>query len=166
MHKIVNIIFAFILTGSVFGQEVKDFNYHLMLQKKLKHTVNEMDVKMASKDTSILFLDARETEEYTVSHIKNAVHVGYRKFSLDKLKNISKNKKIVVYCSVGYRSEKIATILKKNGYGNCYNLYGGIFEWVNENNIVYDGQNNITKKVHIYSSRWSVWLNKGEKIHN
>jgi len=33
-----------------------------------------------------------------------------------------------VYCSLGIRSEVIAKKLKKAGYTNVFNLYGGIFE--------------------------------------
>lgn len=165
MYKMVNTFFVVLWSLSVYGQKVDDFNYHIMLQNKLKHTVNEIDVKTASKDTSIVFLDARELSEYNISHIKNAIHVGFKKFSIEKLNGIDKNKKIVVYCSVGYRSEKITVLLKKNGFDNCYNLYGGIFEWVNQNHSVYDMENKVTKKVHVYSSKWSVWLNKGEKIY-
>lgn len=165
MYKMVITLCIFLFTFSVDGQMVNDFNYHLMLQKKLKHNATKIDIKEVNKDTSILFIDARELIEYNVSHIKNALHVGFKNFSIDKLNGIAKNKKIVVYCSVGYRSEKIAAILKKKGFNNCYNLYGGIFEWVNQNHPVYDIDNNVTNKVHVYNTSWSIWLNKGEKIY-
>lgn len=166
MLKIVSTLFIFLFVVPGYGQKVKDFNFQILLQNKLKHTVNEIDVSTAVKDTSILYLDARELKEYNVSHIKNAQHIGYKKFTLENLNDIDKNRKIVVYCSVGYRSEKIVAQLMKKGYNNCYNLYGGIFEWVNENHAVYDSKNQKTNKVHVYSSKWSVWLNKGEKIYN
>ncbi len=51
---------------------------------------------------------------------------------------IGEESKVVVYCSVGYRSEKIAEKLKAAGYKNVFNLYGGIFEWENQNLPVYD----------------------------
>ena len=37
----------------------------------------------------------------------------------------------IVYCTIGARSETIGEKLKKNGFTNVYNLYGGIFEWKN-----------------------------------
>lgn len=164
MYKIVNTLFILLFAAQSIGQKVNDFNFQILLQNKLKHSVKEIDVSTAVKDTSILYLDARELDEFNVSHIQNAKHIGYKKFSIENLNGINKNKKIVVYCSVGYRSEKIVARLNKNGFSNCYNLFGGIFEWVNENHDVYNEQNVKTQKVHVYSAKWSVWLNKGEKI--
>ena len=37
-----------------------------------------------------------------------------------------KNKPIVVYCTTGFRSEEAYKKLKKIGYTNVYNLYGGL----------------------------------------
>ena len=56
---------------------------------------------------NVTFFDAREPREYDVSHIENALLVGYNHFDINTVKNIPKDKKIIVYCSMGYRSEKI-----------------------------------------------------------
>ncbi len=69
------------------------------------------------------------------------------------LKNLDKDKPVVVYCSVGYRSEKIAEKLEKEGFTQVYNLYGGIFEWVNQDNPVYNEKGK-TNNIHPYS--WLV----------
>jgi len=50
------------------------------------------------------------------------------------------------------------------GYQHVSNLYGGIFEWVNQGNPLYN-ENGPTSKVHAYSRTWGVWLNKGEKVY-
>jgi hypothetical protein len=71
----------------------------------------------------------------------------------------------VVYCTVGVRSEKVGEKLKAAGYQNVRNLYGSIFEWVNQGNPVVDNQGKPTQQVHAYSRVWGVWLNKGEKIY-
>lgn len=112
-----------------------------------------------------VFLDAREAEEYAVSHIPGAVWVGYDDFDLARTNTFDKDAKIVVYCSVGYRSERIARKLQKAGFTNVSNLYGGIFHWVNEDNQVVDA-NGPTKRVHTYNAKWSKWLLKGEKVHD
>ncbi|WP_296705743.1 rhodanese-like domain-containing protein, partial [Algoriphagus sp.] len=46
-------------------------------------------------------LDAREKEEYEVSHLKNAYWVGYDTFDLNKLEGLDKEKPILIYCTVG-----------------------------------------------------------------
>jgi rhodanese-related sulfurtransferase len=110
----------------------------------------------------VLILDAREWNEYVVSHLPNAQYCGYNNFEKDKLKDIPKDKAIVVYCSIGYRSEKIGEKLQKMGFKKVYNLYGSIFEWVNQGNTVVDKQGNITTKVHTYNRQWSKWVEKGK----
>ena len=91
--------------------------------------------ELAMPKTNAFILDAREKEEYSTSHLKNAIFVGHTTFELDSVltKIPNKNSEIVVYCSIGIRSETIASKLKKAGYSNVFNLYGGIFEWKNNN---------------------------------
>ncbi|MGY6543783.1 rhodanese-like domain-containing protein [Arthrospiribacter ruber] len=112
----------------------------------------------------VLFLDTREISEFEVSHIKDAKWVGYDTFSLNAISEIPKNKDIVVYCSIGARSQEIGKKLKEAGYQNVYNLYGGIFHWVNEGHPVFD-EHGKTNRVHAYSKTWGIWLNKGDKVY-
>ncbi|MGB3607616.1 rhodanese-like domain-containing protein, partial [Psychroserpens sp.] len=74
--------------------------------------------ELAMPKTKAVILDARELQEYEVSHLKNAVFVGYDHFDLAKISEElkDKNQAIVVYCSLGIRSETIANKLKKAGY--------------------------------------------------
>ncbi|MFZ1571668.1 MAG: rhodanese-like domain-containing protein, partial [Candidatus Kapaibacterium sp.] len=121
-----------------------------MLKSLLSHTVREVTVSQLEKSNDVILLDSREKKEYDVSHLKNSIWVGYSDFNLERLKGIDKSSKIVVYCSVGYRSEKISEKLLSNNYTNVSNLYGGIFEWVNNNSPIYDLNNKSTKKIHAY----------------
>ena len=132
----------------------------------LKHNVREVTVPEAATKKNAIFLDAREKNEYNVSHIKNAIYVGYNNFDMATVKNVAKGTEIIVYCSIGKRSEEIAQKLNKAGYNNASNLYGGIFEWVNLQNEVVDMTNRRTTKVHAYGRFWGQWLDKGEKVYN
>lgn len=111
-----------------------------------------------------VLLDTREREEFEVSHLKNAKWVGHNTFSLESVKGLSKNQPIIVYCSIGARSQEIGKKLKDAGFEQVYNLYGGIFHWVNEGMPVFD-QESQTKRVHAYSRSWGIWLNKGIKVY-
>ena len=71
----------------------------------------------------------------------------------------------MVYCSVGIRSESIADSIKKAGYYNIENLYGGIFEWKNNNFPVYNSAQKETDSIHTYNKTWSKWLKKGIKVY-
>jgi len=125
------------------------------------------ELKMFQQNKDLVLLDAREPEEFKVSHIKGAVFSGYSNFSAKAISESIKDKSvlIVVYCSLGIRSEKISEKLKAEGYSNVRNLYGGIFEWKNNGFEVFDSEGKETEKVHAYSKNWSKWLTKGEKIY-
>ncbi len=138
-----------------------------VLKKFNKLSVPYITVSELNSKKNIIILDSREEKEFQVSHLKNAIFVGYDKFDTKKTKSILKNQNdtIVVYCSIGIRSENIGVKLKKIGYKNVYNLYGGIFEWKNKGNEVVDNNQKKTEKVHAYSKEWSKYLLKGKKIY-
>ncbi len=139
--------------------------FNLMLKTLLSHNVNEISVDELAKLKNVVLLDAREEAEYKVSHLPNARYIGYDNFNIDSLNNFDKHATIVVYCSMGYRSEKIAEKLKSAGFTNVSNLYGGIFEWVNQGNKVVDKHEKKTMDVHAYNKTWGIWLNKGNKVY-
>lgn len=122
--------------------------------------------ELALQKTTTILLDVRELNEYNVSHLKDAIYVGYDNFKLEDTTALisNKNESIVVYCSLGIRSEVIASKLKKAGYTNVKNLYGGIFEWKNRDFEVYNSEEKKTDSIHTYSKAWSKWLHKGVKV--
>jgi rhodanese-related sulfurtransferase len=122
-------------------------------------------VRNAQVSTRAIVLDTREREEFNVSHLPRARWVGYDDFDLKRVANIPKTDTIIVYCSIGYRSERIGEKLKKAGYTNVYNLYGGIFQWKNADGIVVTSTNDTTQRVHCYDKSWSRFLKKGEKVY-
>lgn len=146
------------------AQEVNSKAYDLTLKALLSRNVSEVDVQKAKKMEQALFIDAREKKEFEVSHIQDAIWVGYEQQDLSALEKVDRNTSIVVYCSVGYRSEKTVEKLNQKGFKNVYNLYGGIFEWVNQGEPIYR-DNKKTNQIHAYNRVWGVWLNKGEKVY-
>ncbi|MEM1219176.1 MAG: rhodanese-like domain-containing protein [Bacteroidota bacterium] len=107
-----------------------------------------------------ILLDARPQEEFVISHLEGARRIGFRDFNYEALVGIAKDEEIVVYCSVGYRSEKIGEKLQKMGYSNVKNLYGSLFEWANRGYPLVNAQGESTKEVHTYNARWSQWIQK------
>ena len=105
-----------------------------------------------------IILDAREQEEYDVSHIPGALYFGYKKPQYNILENIDKDELIIIYCTIGYRSEKLGQKLKKKGYKNVLNLYGSIFEWANHNYPLLDSNEQPTKQIHGFNKKWSKWV--------
>jgi len=147
--------------------QVESTSYSLMLKALIKESipivaVADLDQKQIQSTT---FIDSREKVEFDVSHIKGATWVGYDDFDMARMDDISKNEPIIIYCSVGYRSEKIGEKLLQAGYTNVSNLYGGIFEWVNQGKPIVDLSGKPTTKIHGYSKTWGIWLSKGEKVY-
>ncbi|MCF6352018.1 MAG: rhodanese-like domain-containing protein [Cyclobacteriaceae bacterium] len=162
------IIILLLLSTFVRAQEgYKQKQFDKMLDGLLSHSVPEIEAKLATYDSSMLYLDARELTEYKVSKIKGAQWVGYNDFNLTRVENIDKNQPIIVYCSIGYRSEKVTEKLQKEGFTNVTNMLGGLFEWINYNKVIIDSTNNTTHKVHGFDKTWGKWLdgNLIEKVY-
>ena len=159
------LLFLLISSISFFGQEKFDKLLHKWNTRNVPY-ISVETLKMTKEKTIIL--DAREESEFNVSHLKNAICVGYNSFDLkETIAKLPKDKteKIVVYCSLGIRSETIAHKLIQAGYTNVFNLYGGIFEWKNKDFQVVDATGNETENVHAFNKSWSKWLQKGVKVY-
>ena len=146
--------------------QVQKTSFNRMLKLMLSSSTPTIDVPQAALGASTyIFLDARERKEFDVSHIPNARYVGVSEFNMSSVADLPKNKAIVVYCSIGKRSEDLTLKLQKAGFTNVRNLYGGIFEWVNQGHKVHDINNKATTNVHAYNKFWGKWLERGTKIY-
>jgi len=155
---------AFLSPLFVLAQLSVDRAYSDKLKETLSRKVKDVTVKDLSFNNKTVFIDCRESNEYEISHIKNAVWVGFKKFDLKRLKEISKSSEIIVYCTIGYRSEIITHKLKKSGYSNVRSLIGGILEWKNMGNQVFDLKHNTTEFVHTFDESWAIYLKKGTGV--
>ena len=118
------------------------------------------------KGKEVYLLDSRTLEEFRVSHLPGAHRVDFEGFQAGNVDTISTDAMVVVYCTVGWRSEQIAARLNQAGYQRVYNLYGSIIEWANLGYplIKPDGQS--TQKVHTYSRSWSAYLTQGKPVYD
>ncbi len=115
------------------------------------------------KQPKPLLLDVRTQAEFDISHLAGATRVepGADVTTLA----LSKDKPIVTYCSVGYRSAALAKKLRDGGYTNVTNLEGSIFRWANENRpLVHDSQP--TDKVHPYNGVWGMLVDNAHRVEN
>lgn len=110
-------------------------------------------------------LDAREREEFDVSHLSGAIWVGHDDFDISRVAGMDRHDTVIVYCSIGYRSERVGEKLLKAGFTNVFNLYGGIFRWKNHDGVVVTASGDTTERVHCYNRSWSRFLSKGEKVY-
>lgn len=77
-------------------------------------------------------LDAREVQEYAVSHLPGAVRITPDASADQVIAMTDPTRPIVVYCSVGYRSSVLVRRLQEAGVKHVLNLEGSVFKWANE----------------------------------
>ncbi len=106
-----------------------------------------------------LILDRRDTEEYYVSHLPGAFLVANEGEALEIIANERKERSIVIYCSVGYRSSELANKLQERGFTEVYNLEGSMFKWANEGRQIYQEDQRVNT-VHPFNSKWKQLLDK------
>jgi len=138
-------------------------DFDAMVDELLEFTVDTLHAgPLSGQLDNYVLLDAREKEEYAVSHLPGAIWVGYSDFSAERVQDVPRDAKMLVYCSVGYRSEKVGEQLKALGFSSVHNLAGGIFDWKNHGLEVVDSTGT-TEKVHPYNALWGRWLFEGVK---
>ena len=166
MKKTIPYIILLLFASTTSAQKSLEF----ILQANNNESIPYISVSelrnLQLKDT-VVILDTREMKEYDVSHINSAKYVGYDRLSSEEISAniLNKNASIVVYCSLGIRSEDVGEKLKKEGFTNVKNLYGGIFEWKNNDLPLVDSEGKETENVHVYSKFWGNWLKKGKKVY-
>jgi rhodanese-related sulfurtransferase len=160
-----------IILVAVTPLRASDFDHHFnaMVDDAIRRTVplitvEQLSARIKSKRPPVI-LDTREAHEFSTSHIPGARMVGYRNFSMKQMGGIGTDETIIVYCSIGYRSEKIGERLIRAGYKNVYNLYGGIFYWFNKKNPVVDASGKPTTRIHGFNRQWGEWVIWGEKVY-
>lgn len=104
-----------------------------------------------------LLVDVRAPKEFAISHLQGATN-STRVEDVVRARG-SKDRPVVVYCSIGYRSAAFADKLMQKGVTNIYNLEGSIFQWANEDRPVYRGSV-IVQEVHPYSPKWGKLLKR------
>ncbi|MBO0930935.1 rhodanese-like domain-containing protein [Fibrella aquatilis] len=147
------------------AQRTNNKAFGMMVDALISESVPVVTCNELKQMPEAVRLDARERKEFDVSHLPGARWIGYNDFDLKRVADLPKTTPIVVYCSVGFRSEKVGEKLQAAGYTNIHNLYGSIFEWVNQGNQVVDSTDKPTQYVHAYSRTWGIWLKRGKKIY-
>jgi hydroxyacylglutathione hydrolase len=93
---------------------------HSITAEQMKHEIQ--------RDTEIL--DVRKPGEWNTSHLKDAQFVPLADFPKN-VKPLEKHKPYIVHCGGGYRSMTAISIMKREGFTNLTNVYGGFTAMVN-----------------------------------
>ncbi len=92
-------------------------------------TVQELKKRLDRGD-NLVVLDVRRKDEWDNGHIEGALHI-YVGHLEDRLREVSVDRPIAVICNVGHRASLGASILRREGYQEVYNVLGGTTAWKN-----------------------------------
>ena len=126
-------------------------------------SVDEFSRQLERGAEAPLLLDVRQREEFEVSHLASAARAVNLKEALALLDGEPRDRAVVLYCSVGYRSARLSSALQDVGFSNVRNLEGSIFEWANRGNPVYReeaGESELVHEVHPYDQNWGELLER------
>lgn len=87
-------------------------------------TIEELKNKVSQ---GAILIDVRSNQEYREGHIQGAINIPDFEIEKKLRREVPKNNQsIVLYCQYGGRSRNAMKLMKKMGYTNVYNLYGGL----------------------------------------
>lgn len=118
-----------------------------------------------SSDAPPLLLDVRTAPEFAVSHLPGAVRVdpdadlATLRAAVGALRATDPRgeRPVVVYCSVGWRSARVASALQASGLGDVRNVRGSVFRWAAEGRPLVAGGRPVAT-VHPYDAVWGRLL--------
>jgi rhodanese-related sulfurtransferase len=119
---------------------------------------------LASIDTAtlatrrgVLLVDARTREEYDAGHLPGARFI-------DDLGDVRalRDREVVVYCSVGYRSALATQRLHARGVSRAKNLRGSLFRWANEGRPL-TRSDGTPGCAHPYHTTWAMWVDASRR---
>jgi phage shock protein E len=96
-------------------------------------TINQATLleRIDQRDPSLFVLDVRRPDEYAAGHVPGAVNIPYDQIDRH-LKEIPRNKDVVLYCHSGRRAGLAAATLEAHGYTRLLHLQGDMQAWVKD----------------------------------
>ena len=86
--------------------------------------------ELSEVQDEIVLIDVRTPQEYQQGHIENSMNINIAGDSFkEEVQKLDRSQPIYVYCKVGGRSAKAASMLKEMGFEEVYDLEGGIRNW-------------------------------------
>ena len=99
---------------------------HVLAAEK---NISARDAKaLLDTNKNMYLLDVRTPQEYSQGRLAGSVLIPINEVE-HRLREVPKNKTIIVYCAVGSRSKPVANFLSQQGYKDVYNMTDGIVGW-------------------------------------
>jgi rhodanese-related sulfurtransferase len=115
--------------------------------------IEEIDAEKALsllENLDVVFVDVRKPEEQAVSMIPGAVTSEVFLADTERFRG----QRIITYCTISYRSGKLAAKMKRKGI-TMVNLKGGLLGWVHAGGPLVRG-NLPVSVLHVYGQKWDL----------
>ena len=116
--------------------------------------------KWFTEKRDFVIIDMRNSYEYRFGHFRDSIDPGLENFydlkkKVRALKKKYKDKTVLTVCTGGVRCEKASGVLVKNGFGDVYQLDGGMVSYMEK----YPGQN-YDGSLFVFDKRQNVYFEK------
>ena len=108
----------------------------------------------------VLLIDCREDRERAVSKIKGAISKAEFEADAERYRD----RLIVTYCTIGYRSGVYTETLAERGF-EAKNLVGGVLAWAHNGRQFVDENENRVRRVHVYGAEWDLLPEDYESVY-
>ncbi len=131
-------------------------------------SANQLENLLNDTPEQIVLFDVREKPEFEVSHIKGSIQIDPEMTGqefLGRYGDSIQNRKVIFYCSVGYRSSNMAENFLNQSSNHSsmdvVNLRYGLFGWHNQERGLVRG-NTSTDLIHPYNFWWGRLIERSE----
>jgi rhodanese-related sulfurtransferase len=100
------------------------------LINEAKERIQEVTPKQALQEhEKAVFIDCREPNEYNLGHIPGAILIPRGQLEQNIEAQVSRDRRIILYCASGNRSALGADTLQQMGYTDVVSLAAGFRGW-------------------------------------
>ena len=114
---------------------LKLFFYTLLvfLQTPVIQEVDKIQVIDLLGNNDVYILDIRTEDEFIEGSIKDSYNIDFQKREfIENLSELDIEKKYLIYCMSGNRSEKASLIMKSLGFKTIYHYKKGYKDWIKD----------------------------------
>ncbi len=99
----------------------------------MKYTPIDTEESFKRIQEGAIVIDVRYPKEHNMIRIENSHNIPFKEITVEKINSINPdNKDIIIHCTAGITSKKVADNLVSEGYqGIIYEMDKGLIDWIN-----------------------------------